>query len=160
MRNLLLVVTMLLGIHAGAQDIKTVKMDDVITMIRESKEPIIVNFWATWCGPCVREIPWFEKELYAEGAPKAKLVLVSLDFQEDVQANLKAFVKKNNYRSQVVWLNETNADSFCPKIDPSWEGAIPASLFVNNATGYRKFYGRQLTEAQFKLELEALTSKK
>ncbi|RXK86308.1 TlpA disulfide reductase family protein [Filimonas effusa] len=160
MHKVLLMMLLLTGVNVSAQEIKIVKMDDVVTMIRESKEPIIVNFWATWCAPCVHEIPWFEKHVYADSMPKAKLLLVSLDFQEDVPAKLKAFVKKNHYRSQVVWLSESNADSFCPKIDASWEGAIPASLFVNNATGYRKFYGRQLTEEQFKLELAALVQKK
>lgn len=150
----LLVVLLALG--GKAQEIKRVNMDDVVKMIETSTEPIIVNFWATWCGPCVHEIPWFEKHVYAAGATKVKLLLVSLDFRQDYPDSLKAFVKRNQYQSQVVWLQETNADSFCPKIDKSWEGAIPASLFVNNATHYRNFYGRQLTEAQFKLELAAL----
>jgi thiol-disulfide isomerase/thioredoxin len=145
------------AVGVKAQEMKSVQMDDVVKMIEESKEPIIINFWATWCGPCVHEIPWFEKHVYAPGGKKVKLVLVSLDFKEDFPVNLKAFVQKNKYQSQVVWLQETNADSFCPKIDKSWEGAIPASLFVNNATHYRNFYGRQLTEEQFKLELAALT---
>lgn len=158
MRKIIAVLLLMCVVAVGvkAQEMKSVKMDDVVKMIEESKEPIIINFWATWCGPCVHEIPWFEKHVYAPGGKKVKLVLVSLDFKEDFPANLKAFVQKNKYQSQVVWLQETNADSFCPKIDKSWEGAIPASLFVNNATHYRNFYGRQLTEEQFKLELVAL----
>ena len=155
MRTILFGVWMILmGMGARAQEIKAVKMDDVVKMIETSTEPIIVNFWATWCAPCVHEIPWFEKNVYTTDGAKVKLVLVSLDFKEDFPANLKAFVQKNKYQSQVVWLSETNADSFCPKIDKSWDGAIPASLFVNNKTKYRKFYGRQLTEEQFKLELK------
>lgn len=137
------------------QQVQRVKMDDVLKIVEESKEPIIVNFWATWCGPCVHEIPWFEKYVYASEKP-VKLLLVSLDFKEDFPAKIAAFAKKNGYRSQIVWLEETNADSFCPKIDSTWEGAIPASLFVNKAKGYRKFVGRQLTDPQFKIELEAL----
>lgn len=142
-------------IARSQQPVQRVKMDDVLKIIEESKEPIIVNFWATWCAPCIHEIPWFEKYVYASDKP-VKLLLVSLDFKEDFPVKIAAFAKKNGYRSQIVWLEETNADSFCPKVDATWEGAIPASLFINKAKGYRKFFGRQLTDPQFKIELEEL----
>ncbi|GGH64840.1 thiol-disulfide isomerase/thioredoxin [Filimonas zeae] len=157
MKQLLLVALVLsMALASQAQQqILRVKMDDVLKIAEESEVPVIVNFWATWCGPCIHEIPWFEKYVYASEKP-VKLLLVSLDFKEDFPAKIAAFAKKNNYRSQIVWLEETNADSFCPKIDSTWEGAIPASLFINKAKGYRKFFGRQLTDPQFKIELEAL----
>lgn len=157
MKQLLLAI-LVLGVALTAyaqQEVRRVKMDDVMKMAEESEVPVIVNFWATWCGPCVHEIPWFEKHVYASEKP-VKLLLVSLDFKEDFPAKISAFAKKNNYRSQIVWLEETNADSFCPKVDSTWEGAIPASLFINKAKGYRKFFGRQLTEPQFTIELEEL----
>ncbi|BAV07600.1 AhpC/TSA family protein [Filimonas lacunae] len=144
------------GAYAQQQPVKRVKMDDVLKIAAESDVPVIVNFWATWCAPCVHEIPWFERNVYDSAHGPVKLLLVSLDFKEDFPAGIAAFAKKSNYRSQIVWLEETNADSFCPKVDSTWEGAIPASLFINKAKGYRKFVGRQLTEPQFKLELEAL----
>jgi hypothetical protein len=56
----------------------------------------------------------------------------------------------------VIWLDETNADIFCPKIDSTWDGAIPASLFFNPKTGYRKFYEEQITHAQLKKEIMAI----
>jgi hypothetical protein len=56
----------------------------------------------------------------------------------------------------MTWLDETNADLFCPVVDPSWSGAIPASLFVNNATHYRKFFEDQLDRVKFEKELKAL----
>lgn len=139
-----------------AQGIRKVKMDDVLQLIRESREPLIVNFWASWCTPCIHEIPWFEKQVAAYKEKGVKLVLVSLDFADDYPKNLQAFVKKNGCQSTVVWLSETNADSFCPKIDSSWQGTIPASLLVNNAKQYRQFFGRQLTEAQLAIELKKL----
>lgn len=140
----------------SAQTIKKVKIDEVVKMVDTSTTPIIINFWASWCKPCVHEIPYFEKQVAAYRDKKIKLVLVSLDFQEDYPKALQAFVKKNNYVSTVVWLSDTNADIFCPKIDLTWSGAIPATLMVNNQKNYRQFYGFQLTEARLALELKHL----
>jgi thiol-disulfide isomerase/thioredoxin len=142
--------------YAGSgQEIKKLKIDQLVKMIDTSSVPLVVNFWATWCGPCIREIPWFEKAVGTYGK-KVKLLLVSIDFAEDYPKGISDFIQKNKYASQVVWLNETNADLFCPKIDPSWDGAIPATLMINNKKKYRQFFGQQLPEERFKLELSKL----
>ncbi len=139
-----------------AQDIKKVKITDVQQMIDTSTVPLIVNMWATWCGPCVREIPWFESITAKYKDSKVRILLVSMDFPEDYPIQLKAFVKDKGYTSQVVWLDETNADKFCPVIDSTWGGAIPVSLFINNKKQYRQFFNHQLPEARFELELKKL----
>jgi hypothetical protein len=87
-----------------------------------------------------------------------KLLLVSLDLHEDYP-KIKPFVAKKKFSAPVVWLNETNADYFCPKVDTSWSGAIPATLFVNNKTGYRKFYEGQVKEEKFEKEIMAILGK-
>jgi hypothetical protein len=86
-----------------------------------------------------------------------KIVLVSLDFASDYKnKTVQQFVKKNGYQSRVVWLDETNADKFCPKIDSAWDGSIPVTLMVNNKKKYRQFYEFQLKEDRFRLELAKL----
>jgi thiol-disulfide isomerase/thioredoxin len=156
MKKIVFIFGLLVLQYAGsAQEIRKLKIDQLVKMIDTSSVPLVVTFWATWCGPCVREIPWFEKAVAAYGK-KVKLVLVSIDFAEDYPKGISAFVKKNKYASQVVWLNETDADLFCPRIDKAWDGAIPATVMVNNKTGYRQFFGQQLPEERFKLELVKL----
>jgi thiol-disulfide isomerase/thioredoxin len=140
-----------------SQDIKRVKIEDVVKMIDTSTSPLVINFWASWCKPCIHEIPWFEKTVAAYQEKGVKLVLVSLDFSEDFQNKaLHKFVKKTGYTSDVVWLDETNADKFCPPIDSAWGGAIPATLMVNNKKGYRQFFEFQVKEERFKQEIEKL----
>jgi hypothetical protein len=70
------------------------------------------------------------------------------------------FLKRNQYEGSFYWLDETNADHFCPQIDSKWDGAIPASLFINPATGYRSFFQRQLTAPQVEIELKAMIGEK
>jgi thiol-disulfide isomerase/thioredoxin len=151
---LLVVVTQT---EAQNQNIRKVKINELMKIIDTTSVPLVVNFWASWCAPCIKEIPWFEKSVAAFSEQKVKLLLVSLDFADDYPKGIATFAKKNNYTSTIVWLDETNADVFCPKIDKQWDGAIPVTLMVNKKKGYRKFHAQQLPEQRLLQELKALT---
>ncbi|OIR14352.1 thiol-disulfide oxidoreductase ResA [mine drainage metagenome] len=139
-----------------SQQIKKVKIDDVLKMIDTTASPLVINFWASWCKPCVHEIPWFEKTMEPFKTKGVKLILVSVDYKEDYPKRLTKFVNEQNYRSTIFWLDETDANMFCPKIDRSWDGTIPVTLMVNNKKHYRQFYNQQLPEPRLKLELQKL----
>ncbi len=141
---------------ACGQEIKRVKITDLEKTIAESKSPLIINFWATWCMPCLEEIPYFMKEAKKHAKDSLKLLLVSLDMDEAYPAQIRNTIVKRKITVPVQWLDETNADYFCPKIDPKWSGAIPASLFINNKTGYRKFFEEQLSHEDLKKEIMAI----
>lgn len=100
----------------------------------------VVNFWATWCAPCVKEIPYFVQidSIYSN-AP-FKLVLVSLDFKRDYVQKLMPFVKERGLEDYVLVLEDNRANYWIDDIDPSWSGAIPATLVFNGAR--RKFFER------------------
>ena len=63
---------------------------------------------------------------------------------------------KRHITAPVLWLDETNADYFCPKVDAKWSGAIPATLFINSKTGYRNFIEEQLSHEELKKEIMAI----
>ena len=88
----------------------------------------IINFWATWCGPCVKELPYFE-ELQAKYADeKVKVVLVSLDFEKKLETKLVPFLNDRRIASEVVVLLDGKASKWIDRVDPSWSGAIPVTL--------------------------------
>ncbi|HLY69461.1 MAG TPA: TlpA disulfide reductase family protein [Puia sp.] len=142
--------------HLPAQGIRKVKIDELKSYIEKSDHPLIVNFWATYCVPCAHEIPYFQTEAKKYKTEGVELILVSLDLPDFYPAKISAFVKKENYTSAVLWLDESNADYFCPKIDQRWTGGIPSTLFVNNKHAYHKFFERQLTEPQVEDNIKAL----
>jgi len=136
--------------------IKKIKITDLQDYIAHCDHPLIVSFWATFCVPCVKEIPYFESTVARYQPQKVELILVSLDLPSYYPGRINDFVQKSNFKSSVWWLNETDADYFCPKVDARWTGGIPCSLFINNATHYRRFFDRQLTEPQVEQEIKAL----
>jgi thiol-disulfide isomerase/thioredoxin len=148
-------------VAAGGQQVKSVKITDLEKMIAESKTPLLINMWATWCKPCVEEIPYFLEEVKKHNAnavagDSIQLLLVSLDFKESFPKVISLFAAKRKIAAPIVWLDETNADYFCPKIDTKWSGAIPATLFINNKTGYRKFVDGQLSREELQQEIMAI----
>lgn len=140
----------------NAQPISKWKMTVLEDYIKTSETPVIINFWATYCGPCLEEIPYFLELAKKYEEQGVKLLLVSLDFEEAYPKKIRKFVKKRKFTAPVVWLNETDADYFCPKIDSRWSGAMPASLFINNKTGYRSFFEEQMPKERVEEEINKM----
>ena len=156
MRIFLIIACLFFFASINAQEIKKIKIIELEKTIKESKTPLIVNFWATFCKPCLEEMPYFQALAKKN---KVTLLLVSLDLEKSYPAKIKNYIVKNKYTAPVFWLDEYNADYFCPKVDSSWSGAIPASLFLNNSTGYRKFFEDQLSKEKLEKEIMAILPK-
>ena len=154
MKRLLFFILFTGVISVKAQTIPSWKVTKLQDVISKSDSVLVINFWATFCKPCIEEIPYFEKTVKKFKQQKVKLLLVSLDLKDQYPAKIKAFAKKNKYSSQIVWLNETNADYFCPRVDKAWSGGIPATLIVNPKTGYRKLIEDQLTPVEIETEIK------
>ncbi|MEO6730991.1 MAG: TlpA disulfide reductase family protein [Ferruginibacter sp.] len=121
----------------------------------------VINFWATFCKPCIAEIPYLQSISKKYESKKVKLLLVSLDLPVFFPDKIRSFAKKNNFTADIAWLNESDADYFCPVIDKKWSGSIPATLFVNAATGYKMFVENEMSNEQFESELKmAIAGKK
>lgn len=155
MKRILLTSYFLLLTSLLFSQVKKIKITDLEEHIRNSDHPLVISFWATWCAPCVEEIPWLQEGVAKFKEQQVELVLVSLDFPRDFPEHIDTFIKKKNFSATFYWLDESNADYFCPKIHPRWEGGIPATLFVNNKTGYRRFFDRALTDRQVVPEINA-----
>ncbi|HTI11579.1 MAG TPA: TlpA disulfide reductase family protein [Puia sp.] len=156
MQKILIIIGIsILALHTGAQPpIKKLKITDLQAYITSCDHPLIVNFWATFCEPCNKEIPYFQRTVGEYRQQGVELLLVSLDLPDYYPARIAGFAQQRGYTSSLAWLNETDADYFCPKVDPKWSGGIPCSLFINNKTHYRRFFDRQLTEPQVSLAIK------
>lgn len=141
------------GLCSNGQQIPAWKITDLNQHIDTTTSHILViNLWATFCGPCVKEIPHFIEFSNEHTGDKMELLLVSVDAKEVYPNRLQKFIKKHRFRSNFIWLDESDANFFIPSISSEWTGSIPATLFINKKTGKRLFVESELS----KKELENL----
>ena len=136
------------GLAVHAQGVQLMKIEDLHQKISAKGEQVqVINFWATWCAPCVKELPLFEK-LQAERAD-VSVSLVSIDLDLDPNPEkVYRFVERKKIQSSVYLLQAANPNSWIDSIDATWSGAIPATLIVNSRTGKRTFVERALQEGE------------
>jgi len=131
-----------------SNEVKTVNYNELKPLINKSGEKTyIVNFWATWCAPCIKEIPYYEE---LNKNPVIDVLLVSLDFPNHMYSRLIPFIKKNKIQSEVILLNDSNENYFISDINSDWSGALPATIIYNKKK--RVFFEKSFTKDElFKL---------
>ncbi len=113
----------------------------------------LFNFWATYCAPCIKELPEFDRIGEELSAQKVKVLLVSLDFKSQLESRVIPFIQKRGVKSKVVLLSDPDANAWIDKVSSEWSGALPATLAVKGAK--REFYEKAFTYD----ELKQLTTK-
>jgi thiol-disulfide isomerase/thioredoxin len=146
MKKLLVSVFLIAASVCVKAQVPVVKFAALEALMKKKEGPIqVINFWATWCGPCVKELPQFE--VVNQNNPTVMVTLVSLDFADKLD-KVENFLTRKNMKSSVILLDEIDYNSWIDKVDKSWEGAIPATLVYNPKTGKRVFVQHELKEGE------------
>jgi thiol-disulfide isomerase/thioredoxin len=153
---LLLMFVSNLFAQAYEPKVEVVKFDWYENLMRTNTDTtFIVNFWATWCMPCVAELPYFEQLQQRYKSQKVKVYLVSLDFVKQKEQKLIPFLTKQKIKSEVVLLNEPDYNAWIDKVNPAWSGALPATVIFNKKRKQQTFFENETTFNT----LDSITSK-
>ena len=121
-------------INTSKDKIEVVDFDGLYRKIDLSVDKTyVINFWATWCAPCVKELPYFEEVNKQSEDKNIEVILVSLDFPSQIESKLKPYLKKNKIKSKVILLDDSKMNTWVPKVYEEWDGGIPATLIVNQS---------------------------
>lgn len=136
-----------------AQPLEIVDYEGLKPYLKTDSEKVyIVNFWATWCAPCIKELPYFDRINQTYRDKNVEVLLVSIDFPKKYESHLKPFIVKHQLKSKVMALNDMDSATWVPGIDPNWSGAIPATLIFNKDK--RQFYEQTFTYEELEMELK------
>jgi thiol-disulfide isomerase/thioredoxin len=133
--------------------VKSYSYNELKPLLEKKDDQIyVINFWATWCAPCVKELPAFEKLNKEYASKNVSVLLVSLDFPKQIEKKLIPFIARKNLQSKVILLDDINEDVWIKAIDSSWSGAIPATIIYNK--DIRKFYEKTFDYKTLEKELQ------
>lgn len=144
----------LISAFASAQNFRGIyKIDRLLSRIDHQDTLYVINFWATWCKPCVQELPSFDSLHVLSKNKTVKVILVSLDFSEDTEKKVKPFLLKQGIRAECILLDEVNGNNFISKISSEWTGAIPATLFKKG--DQQKFVEKKMNLKEIEKQLDS-----
>ncbi len=128
---------------------------EIVTLARLEKEMssskdtvYVINFWATWCKPCIEELPYFEEAHTFYATSNVRILLVSLDMPSELERTLLPFIQRKKLQSEIVLLNEPDPNIWIDKIEPTWTGSLPATLIFNGSSKKRMFFEKQISKEE------------
>ena len=150
--NLLLIVLLFIAqCFAQTKEVVSLNYKQLHPILHQNSEKVqVVNFWATWCAPCIKELPYFEE---LNKLDNVEVLLVSLDFPKHKEKRLIPFVEKHKLQSRVVHLDDEDENYWINEISTTWSGALPATVIYNN--NRRGFYEQSFTKEELFSEVNS-----
>lgn len=141
-------------IWAQNGELKIINVSELeeIMVQAEGEKLKVINFWATWCKPCIKELPYFVNA--QKQFPEVEFIYMSIDFSENASRTEKFAQKKKLNPSGLYLIDDVDYNSWIDKVSPEWSGAIPATLIMKD--GEKFFYEKEFHEG----ELEELINQK
>ena len=142
------------SVEGETMKITSHKLEELLKEKSTEKKVKIINFWATWCAPCVKELPLFQ-----EAASENKDIafqLVSLDFPQQTK-KVDALLAKKNITIESYHLDEVIQSETITRIHKDWEGSIPATIVLIGTE--KMLYEKEFHEKDFQIFINSLKTK-
>lgn len=133
-----------LSFKVSAQ-VRVISISQLQKRISNPDTVYVINFWATWCGSCVKELPNFDKLQRAYKDKPLKVMLISMDSPSKLKSAVIPFVNNHKLTTGYYFATRKNDQELIDQVDKDWSGALPATLVVNTKKRIRKFYEKDFT---------------
>ena len=146
MKTLIIPITlMIMTFGAGAQEITVYENFESYKHLlnKNNDTTYVINYWATYCAPCIKEMPVFKRLENEYSGKKMEIILTSLDFGGNPKEKVRSFMNRHGVKSRVVILDDPDSNSWIDKVSTQWSGALPGTLIYNN--NFREFYEQTFT---------------
>ena len=111
-------------------DMKVVhSFDEIETLFKHQNDTTyVINFWATTCPPCIKEMPHFEELGQNNKKKKIKIVMISLDSERRIEPHVRPFLHKLKIKNPVIVMTDQNYTKWTAEINTKWFGALPYTV--------------------------------
>jgi thiol-disulfide isomerase/thioredoxin len=120
--------------NASAQKMSVINGSEVAGLVHskaDSGQTLVINFWATWCGPCVRELPYFVQADTSLKDENFKFIFVSFDPLSS-ENKVQKFIAKNGLPGTHYIIGTYDMSTLIDQVHPKWEGGIPLTLVITH----------------------------